>query len=86
MVSLDEMNSLVLAGDEQYIYPKIIWSIQHSAYGWVTIYAKDGSITSFMSFGGVHFQSEQSANEVIKAGDFKYIASSMAQGMNNRYK
>ena len=86
VVSLNEMNDLVLSKDEQYIYPKIIWSIQHKAYGWLTIFAKDGSVTSFMAFGGIHTASEQSANEVIKAGDLKYIVSGMAQGINNKYK
>ncbi|MBK8416351.1 MAG: hypothetical protein IPL22_18675 [Bacteroidetes bacterium] len=86
VVSLNEMNDLILSKDEQYIYPKIIWSIQHKAYGWLTIYAKDGSVTSFMAFGGIHTASQQSANEVIKVGDLKYIVSNMAQGINNKYK
>ncbi len=86
LVTLDEMNTLILSKDDQYIYPKIMWSMMHNAYGWITIWAKDGSITSFMSFGGIHTKSNQSANEVIKPGHLKYITSGTAQGMNNRYK
>ena len=39
-----------------------------------------------MAFGGIHTASQQSANEVIKVGDLKYIVSNMAQGINNKYK
>lgn len=86
IVSLNEMNDLILAKDDQYIYPKIIWSIQHKAYGWITVSPKVGNITSFMAFGGVHVNTHQEADDVIKVKDLKYIASGMAQGINNKYK
>ncbi|MBL0050602.1 MAG: hypothetical protein IPP29_03300 [Bacteroidetes bacterium] len=66
VVTNKELNDLVLAKNEEYVYPKIIWSNMHSAYGWVMISAKDGSLRSFMSFGGIKTNSEQKANEVLK--------------------
>ncbi len=86
IVSLDEMNELALTRDDQYIYPKIIYSVQHRTYGWITVGPKEGNVTSFMAFGGFKFNTTVKANEVIKTKDLNYIASSMAQGINNKYK
>lgn len=86
VVTNKELNDLVLAKNEEYVYPKIIWSNMHSAYGWVMISAKDGSLRSFMSFGGIKTNSEQKANEVLKTGQLKNALSSFMQKVNNRYK
>lgn len=86
VVTNKELNELVLAKNEEYVYPKIIWSNMHSAYGWVMISAKDGSLRSFMAFGGIKTNSEQKANEVLKTGQLKNALSSFMQKVNNRYK
>lgn len=85
VVSLSEMNDLVLSENEEYIYPKIIFCAQHNFYGWVTVSAKDGAITSIMTFGGIQVASNVKSDEVIKVKDLKYITSGMAQGINNKY-
>lgn len=68
VVTNKELNDLVLAKNEEYVYPKIIWSNMHSAFGWVMISAKDGSLCLFMSFGGIKTNSEQKADDVLKQG------------------
>jgi len=86
IVTMGEMNDLVLSQDETYIYPKIIFCEQHNFYGWVTISAKDGSITSIMTFGGIQVAAVVKSDEAIKVKDLKYISSGFAQGINNKYK
>jgi hypothetical protein len=85
IVTLSEMNDLVLSENEAYIYPKIIFCEQHNFYGWVTISAKDGAITSIMTFGGIQTSSRVNSDELIKVKDLKYITSGLAQGINNKY-
>jgi hypothetical protein len=86
VVSMSELNELVLNEDETYIYPKIIFCEQHNFYGWITISAKDGSITSIMTFGGIQVSAVVQSDEAIKVKDLKYITSGFAQGINNKYK
>jgi hypothetical protein len=85
IVTLKEMNEFVFSKNEEYIYPKIIWCAQQQFYGWVTINAKDGSVTSIMTFGGVQISADVKSDELIKIDHLKYIASEKAQGINNKY-
>lgn len=80
-----ELNEIVLAKNEDFVYPKIIWSDQHDLYGWVIVSAKDGSLRSFMSFGGIKTGSNQKAEEIIKPGRLKDALSKFLQKANSRY-
>lgn len=66
-------------------YTRIIWSNQHEIYMWVIVDAENGDILSLMSFGGVKFGSHHTANDIIKAGHFKYVYNNKAQKFNDRY-
>ena len=85
LVDLEEYQNIVFTKKEGKSYIKIIWSRQHKLYMWIVVNAKDGTILSINSFGGVHFGSNQTAKEVIKVKYLKYAGSKLAQKVNNRY-
>ncbi|MDO6758564.1 hypothetical protein Q4566_00010 [Tamlana sp. 2_MG-2023] len=85
LVDLQGYQEVILNEESGNSYVKIIWSRQHHLYVWVVVDATNGSIISINSFGGVHFGSDQTMNEVIKAKYLKYATSKFAQKVNNRY-
>jgi len=85
LVDLQKYQDVILHKETGKSYIKIIWSRQHQLYMWIVVDAANGAILSINSFGGVHFGSEQTVKEVIKAKYLKYATSKLAQKVNNRY-
>jgi hypothetical protein len=79
------MDSLVLAKSPDYVYPKIIWSDQHRAYGWISISTADGAVLSFMGFSGLAVGTNEKPNEVLKPGNLRNAVNMMMQKTNNKY-
>jgi hypothetical protein len=86
LVDLDKYQDIILEKKDEMAYVKIIWSIQHELYLWVTVSAVDGKILSQTSFGGVKFGSHQDADDIIKVKHLGYAANLRAQEFNHKYK
>jgi hypothetical protein len=81
-----DLNKAVLALDDRYVYPKIIWSPLHKYYGWITISARTGAVLSFMSFGGIVMGNSAEADELLKPKQLNDALSKFMQKVNKRYK
>ncbi|WP_291870910.1 hypothetical protein [Maribacter sp.] len=86
LVKREEYQDVILNKESGKTYVKIIWSHQHRMYLWTVVNAEDGTVISQVGFGGIKFGRNHDANDIIKAKHLKYITSTMAQKVNNRYK